>query len=53
MVPKPVPKGNESTVPDFIERIIKYSELISDNKNSPPVKLGPLSVHIYLTTKEM
>ncbi len=32
MVPKPVTKGNESTVPDFIEKIIKYSELISDNK---------------------
>jgi hypothetical protein len=32
MVPKPVTKGNEFTVPDFIEKIIKYSELISDNK---------------------
>jgi hypothetical protein len=34
MVPKPVTKGNESTVPDFIEKIIKYSELISDNKKT-------------------
>jgi hypothetical protein len=30
MVPNPVTKGNEFTVPDFIEKIIKYSELISD-----------------------
>ncbi len=34
MVPKPVTKGNESSVPDFIEKIIKYSELISDNKKT-------------------
>ncbi len=34
MVPKPVAKGNESTVPDFIEKIIKYRELISDNKKT-------------------
>jgi hypothetical protein len=34
MVPKPVTKANESTVPDFIEKIIKYSELISDNKKA-------------------
>ncbi len=34
MVPKPVPKGNEFTVPNFIEKIIKYSELISDNKKT-------------------
>jgi hypothetical protein len=34
MVPKPVTKGNESTVPDFIEKIIKYSELISDSKKT-------------------
>jgi hypothetical protein len=34
MVPKPVTKGNESTVPEFIEEIIKYSELISDNKKT-------------------
>ena len=34
MVPKPVTKGNEFTVPDFIEKIIKYSELISDNKKT-------------------
>jgi hypothetical protein len=34
IVPKPVTKGNESTVPDFIEKIIKYSELISDNKKT-------------------
>ncbi len=34
MVPKPVIKGNEFTVPDFIEKIIKYSELISDNKKT-------------------
>ncbi len=34
MVPKPVTKGNESTVPNFIEKIIKYSELISDNKKA-------------------
>ncbi len=34
MVPKPVTKGNEFTVPDFIENIIKYSELISDNKKT-------------------
>jgi hypothetical protein len=34
MVPKLVTKGNESTVPDFIEKIIKYSELISDNKKT-------------------
>jgi hypothetical protein len=34
MVPKPVTNGNESTVPDFIEKIIKYSELISDNKKT-------------------
>jgi hypothetical protein len=33
-VPKPVTKGNENTVPDFIEKIIKYSELISDNKKT-------------------
>ncbi len=34
MLPKPVTKGNESTVPDFIEKIIKYSELISDNNKT-------------------
>jgi hypothetical protein len=34
MVPKPVTKGNENTAPDFIEKIIKYSELISDNKKT-------------------
>jgi hypothetical protein len=34
MVPKPVTKGNEFTVPDFIEKIIKYSELTSDNKKT-------------------
>ncbi len=34
MVPKPVTKGNEFTVSDFIEKIIKYSELISDNKKT-------------------
>jgi hypothetical protein len=34
MVPKPVTKGNEFTVPNFIEKIIKYSELISDNKKT-------------------
>jgi hypothetical protein len=34
MVPKPATKGNEFTVPDFIEKIIKYSELISDNKKT-------------------
>jgi hypothetical protein len=34
MVPKPFTKGNESTAPDFIEKIIKYSELISDNKKT-------------------
>jgi hypothetical protein len=34
MVPKPVTRGNESTIPDFIEKIIKYSELISDNKKT-------------------
>jgi hypothetical protein len=34
IVPKPVTKGNEFTVPDFIEKIIKYSELISDNKKT-------------------
>jgi hypothetical protein len=34
MVPKPVTKGNELAVPDFIEKIIKYSELISDNKKT-------------------
>ncbi len=34
MVPKPVTKGNVFTVPDFIEKIIKYSELISDNKKT-------------------
>jgi hypothetical protein len=34
MLPKPVTKGNESTVPDFIEKIIKYSELINDNKKT-------------------
>jgi hypothetical protein len=33
-VPKPVTKGNEFTVPDFIEKILKYSELISDNKKN-------------------
>ncbi len=33
MVPKPVTKGNEFT-PDFIEKIIKYSELIIDNKKT-------------------
>jgi hypothetical protein len=34
MVPKPVTKGNESTVSDFIEKIIKYSELTTDNKKT-------------------
>jgi hypothetical protein len=34
MVPKPVTKSNELAVPDFIEKIIKYSELISDNKKT-------------------
>jgi hypothetical protein len=34
MVPKPFKRDNESTVPDFIEKIIKYSELISDNKKT-------------------
>ncbi len=34
MAPKPVTKDNEFTVPDFIEKIIKYSELISDNKKT-------------------
>jgi hypothetical protein len=34
MVPKPVTKGNKVTLPDFIEKIIKYSELISDNKKT-------------------
>ncbi len=34
MVPKPVTKGNESTVSEFIEKIIKCSELISDNKKT-------------------
>jgi hypothetical protein len=34
MVPKPVTKGNESTGPEFIEKIVKYSELISDNKKT-------------------
>jgi hypothetical protein len=34
MVPKPVTMGNEFTVPDFIEKIIKYSELICDNKKT-------------------
>jgi hypothetical protein len=34
MVPNPVTRGNESTVPDLIDRIIKYSELISDNKKT-------------------
>ncbi len=34
MVPKPVTKDNEFTVLDFIEKIIKYSELISDNKKT-------------------
>ncbi len=34
MISKPVTKSNESTVPDFIEKIIKYSELISDNKKT-------------------
>jgi hypothetical protein len=34
MVPKPVTKGNESTFPDFIEKIVKCSELISDNKKT-------------------
>jgi hypothetical protein len=32
MVPNPVTKCYEFTVSDFIEKIIKYSELISDNK---------------------
>jgi hypothetical protein len=31
MVPKPVTKGNVSKVHEFIEKIIKYSELISNN----------------------
>jgi hypothetical protein len=34
VVPKPATKGNEFTVPDFIEKIIKYSELIKDNKKT-------------------
>jgi hypothetical protein len=34
MVPKPVTKGNESKVHEFIENIIKYSELISINKKT-------------------
>jgi hypothetical protein len=34
MVPKPVTKGNELTVLDFVEGIIKYCELISDNKKT-------------------
>jgi hypothetical protein len=34
MVSKPVTKDNEFTVPDCIEKIIKYSELISDNKKT-------------------
>jgi hypothetical protein len=29
-----MPKGNEFTVPDFIEKIVKYSELISDSKKT-------------------
>jgi hypothetical protein len=34
VLPKPVTKGNESTVSDFIQKIIKYSELISDYKKT-------------------
>jgi hypothetical protein len=34
MVPKPVTKGNESEVHEFIEKLIKYSELISNNKKT-------------------
>jgi hypothetical protein len=34
MVLKPVTWGNEFTVPDFIEKIIKHSKLISDNKKT-------------------
>jgi hypothetical protein len=34
MVPKPVTKGNESKVHEFIKKIIKYSELISNNKKT-------------------
>ncbi len=34
MVPKPVTQGNESKVHEFIEKIIKYSELISNNKKA-------------------
>jgi hypothetical protein len=34
MVPKPVTKGNESTIPDFMKKIIKYIELISDNNKT-------------------
>ncbi len=34
MVPKPDTKGNESKVHEFIEKIIKYSELISNNKKT-------------------
>ncbi len=34
MVPKPATKGNESKAHEFIEKIIKYSELISNNKKT-------------------
>ncbi len=34
MVPKSVTKGNESKIHEFIEKIIKYSELISNNKKT-------------------
>jgi hypothetical protein len=34
MVPKPVTKGNESKVHEFIEKIIKYSVIISNNKKT-------------------
>ncbi len=34
MVPKPVTKENESKVHECIEKIIKYSELISNNKKT-------------------